>query len=287
MSFADIKALLVDKFGADVIIGEETGGLQPALLVAPDAITRVCLELRNNPKTYFDFLSCLTGVDYGVEAGKFGVVYHLTSMPYQLQLVLKISKENDRDEDNLPTFPSVSSVYRTADWHEREAYDLVGICKEESFHQRQGFELLLTLSKGNEAQKRMCQDAINRWWWPSIMMFGPPDDESPNTLQSVKWKIKRFTNDELRQKFVDVSAEQVKLLGMVLPDKNLVWNEARGHYDFGAIDWNEFWNVVKGNGPCNKQRLETRKKAWEDGAWVREAAMAYAEKKKEKNVKAA
>ncbi len=127
MSFADIKALLVDKFGADVIIGEETGGLQPALLVAPDAITRVCLELRNNPKTYFDFLSCLTGVDYGVEAGKFGVVYHLTSMPYQLQLVLKISKENDRDEDNLPTFPSVSSVYRTADWHEREAYDLVGI----------------------------------------------------------------------------------------------------------------------------------------------------------------
>ncbi len=164
---------------------------------------------------------------------------------------------------------------------------MVRICKEESFHQRQGFELLLTLSKGNEAQKRMCQDAINRWWWPSIMMFGPPDDESPNTLQSVKWKIKRFTNDELRQKFVDVSAEQVKLLGMVLPDKNLVWNEARGHYDFGAIDWNEFWNVVKGNGPCNKQRLETRKKAWEDGAWVREAAMAYAEKKKEKNVKAA
>jgi len=127
MSFADIKALLVDKFGDDIIIGEETGGLQPALLIAPDAIAEVCLELRNNPKTYFDFLSCLTGVDYGVEAGKFGVVYHLTSMPYQLQLVLKISRENDRNEDNLPSFPSVSSVYRTADWHEREAYDLVGI----------------------------------------------------------------------------------------------------------------------------------------------------------------
>lgn len=127
MSFADIKALLVDKFGADIIIGEETGGLQSALLIAPDAIADVCLELRNNPKTYFDFLSCLTGVDYGVEDGRFGVVYHLTSMPYQLQLVLKVSMQNDRNEDNLPSFPSISSVYRTADWHEREAYDLVGI----------------------------------------------------------------------------------------------------------------------------------------------------------------
>ena len=127
MSFADIKALLVDKFGADIIIGEETGGMQPALLIRPDAIADVCLELRNNPQTYFDFLSCLTGVDYGVEDGRFGVVYHLTSMPYQLQLVLKVSKQNDRSEDNLPSFPSVSSVYRTADWHEREAYDLVGI----------------------------------------------------------------------------------------------------------------------------------------------------------------
>ena len=127
MSFADIKLLLLDKFGADVIIGEETSGIQPALLIAPGAIAKVCLELRNNPATYFDFLSCLTGVDYSVEDGRFGVVYHLTSMPYQLQLVLKISKENDRSEDNLPSFPSVSSVYRTADWHEREAYDLVGI----------------------------------------------------------------------------------------------------------------------------------------------------------------
>jgi len=127
MSFDDIKVLLVDKFGAEAIIGEETGGIQPALLIAPHAIADVCLELRNNPKTYFDFLSCLSGVDYGVEAGQFGVVYHLTSMPYQLQLVLKISKDNDRSEENLPSFPSVSSVYRTADWHEREAYDLVGI----------------------------------------------------------------------------------------------------------------------------------------------------------------
>ncbi|HEY0245033.1 MAG TPA: NADH-quinone oxidoreductase subunit C [Mucilaginibacter sp.] len=127
MSFEEIKALLVDKFGAGIIVGEETGGLQPALLVQPDAIAAVCLELRNNPKTYFDFLSCLTGVDYGVERGCFGVVYHLASMPYQLQLTLKISKEHNRDIDNLPSFPSVSAVYRTADWHEREAYDLVGI----------------------------------------------------------------------------------------------------------------------------------------------------------------
>jgi len=157
---------------------------------------------------------------------------------------------------------------------------MVRICKEESFHQRQGFELLLSLSRGTEAQRQMCQDAINRWWWPSIMMFGPTDDESPNTIQSVQWKIKRFTNDELRQKFVDVCVDQVKLLGMSLPDPDLHWNEARGHYDFGAINWDEFWNVVKGNGPCNKQRLDTRKKAWEDGTWVRDAAAAHAEKQK-------
>ena len=127
MSFEDIKLLLIDKFGADVIEGEETGGLQPALLIAPDLIADVCLELRNNSKTYFDFLSCLTGVDYGVEAGRFGVVYHLASIPYQTQLTLKIGTENDRSFDNLPTFPSITSVYRTADWHEREAYDLLGI----------------------------------------------------------------------------------------------------------------------------------------------------------------
>jgi NADH-quinone oxidoreductase subunit C len=131
MSFEDIKTLLTDKFGPEIIIGEETGGLQPALLIQANAIAKVCLELRNNPKTYFDFLSCLTGVDYGIEEGRFGVVYHLTSMPYQLQLVLKISADNDRREDNLPSFPSVSSVYRTADWHEREAYDLVGIFFED------------------------------------------------------------------------------------------------------------------------------------------------------------
>jgi ring-1,2-phenylacetyl-CoA epoxidase subunit PaaA len=155
---------------------------------------------------------------------------------------------------------------------------MVRICKEESFHQRQGFEILLTLSKGSEGQRRMCQDAINRWWWPSVMMFGPNDDASPNSAQSMQWKIKRFSNDELRQKFVDVSAEQVKILGMTLPDPDLAWNEDRQHYDFGAIDWDEFWNVIKGNGPCNKERLEARVKAHEEGAWVREAALAYADK---------
>ena len=157
---------------------------------------------------------------------------------------------------------------------------MVRICKEESFHQRQGFEILLVLSKGTPEQKRMCQDAINRWWWPSVMMFGPPDDSSPHTAQSMKWKIKRFTNDELRQKFVDVCAEQVKILGMTLPDKDLKWNAKKSHYDFGEIDWEEFWNVVNGNGPCNKQRLAARVKAHDDGEWVREAASAHAEKRR-------
>ena len=156
---------------------------------------------------------------------------------------------------------------------------MVRICKEESFHQRQGFDILLALSKGTDLQKVMCQDAINRWWWPSLMMFGPKDSESTNTDQSMKWKIKRKTNDELRQQFVDMCAEQVKILNMGLPDKDLKWNEKNRHYDFGEIDWNEFWNVVKGNGPCNKERLEARRKAHEDGAWVREAAAAYAEKR--------
>jgi len=158
---------------------------------------------------------------------------------------------------------------------------MVRICKEESFHQRQGFDILLTLSKGTDLQKAMCQDAINRWWWPSLMMFGPKDSESTNTDQSMKWKIKRKTNDELRQQFVDMCAEQVKVLNMTLPDKDLKWNTERQHYDFGEIDWNEFWNVVKGNGPCNKERLEARRKAHEEGSWVREAAAAYAEKRKE------
>jgi len=158
---------------------------------------------------------------------------------------------------------------------------MVRICKEESFHQRQGFDILLTLSKGTDLQKAMCQDAINRWWWPSLMMFGPKDSESTNTDQSMKWKIKRKTNDELRQQFVDMCAEQVKVLNMTLPDKDLKWNTERQHYDLGEIDWNEFWNVVKGNGPCNKERLEARRKAHEEGSWVREAAAAYAEKRKE------
>ena len=157
---------------------------------------------------------------------------------------------------------------------------MVRICKEESFHQRQGFETLLVLSKGTPEQKAMCQDAINRWWWPSLMMFGPKDSESTNSDQSVKWKIKRKTNDELRQQFIDMCVEQIKVLGMTLPDDKLQWNEQRKHYDFGDINWDEFWAVVKGNGPCNKQRLDARKKAWANGAWVREAAMAHAGKKK-------
>jgi len=156
---------------------------------------------------------------------------------------------------------------------------MVRICKEESFHQRQGFEALLVLSKGNSEQKAMCQDAINRWWWPSLMMFGPKDSESTNSDQSMKWKIKRKTNDELRQQFVDMIATQIKLLGMVLPDPDLKWNEESQHYDFGEINWDEFWRVVKGNGPCNKQRLTARNKAHNEGAWVREAAIAYAAKK--------
>lgn len=163
---------------------------------------------------------------------------------------------------------------------------MVRICKEESFHQRQGFDILLTLSKGTEAQRQMCQDAINRWWWPSVMMFGPGDDASPHTAQSMKWKIKRFTNDELRQKFVDVCAEQIKFLGMTIPDKDLAWNPATGHYDFGAINWEEFWQVVGGNGPCNKERLAARVAAHEEGAWVREAAIAHAEKQKNNRAKA-
>jgi ring-1,2-phenylacetyl-CoA epoxidase subunit PaaA len=156
---------------------------------------------------------------------------------------------------------------------------MVRICKEESFHQRQGFEILLVLSKGSEEQRRMCQDAIDRWWWPSVMMFGPNDDASPNTAQSMQWKIKRFSNDELRQRFIDVCAEQVKLLGMRLPDEQLSWNEERQHYDFGPINWEEFWNVINGNGPCNRERLAARVQAHADGTWVREAALAYARKR--------
>jgi ring-1,2-phenylacetyl-CoA epoxidase subunit PaaA len=159
---------------------------------------------------------------------------------------------------------------------------MVRICKEESFHQRQGFESLLVLSRGSAEQRAMCQDAIDRWWWPSLMMFGPRDSDSTHSDQSMKWKIKRMGNDELRQRFVDMIAEQVKVLGMTLPDPDLKWNDERGHYDFGEIDWNEFWNVVKGNGPCNRERLEARRKAHEEGRWVREAAAAHAAKKRER-----
>jgi ring-1,2-phenylacetyl-CoA epoxidase subunit PaaA len=156
---------------------------------------------------------------------------------------------------------------------------MVRICREESFHQRQGFESLLTMmTKGSDAQKAMVQDAVNRWWWPSLMMFGPPDSESPNSEQSMRWGIKRISNDDLRQKFVDATAEQAKILGVALPDPDLRWNEARGHWDFGAIDWREFWQVVGGDGPCNRERLAARVKAWDDGAWVREAALAHAAK---------
>ena len=164
---------------------------------------------------------------------------------------------------------------------------MVRICKEESFHQRQGFEILLVLSKGSDAQRRMCQDAIDRWWWPSVMMFGPNDESSPHTAQSMRWKIKRFSNDDLRQRFVDVCAEQVKLLGMRLPDDQLKWNEERQHYDFGPIDWDEFHQVINGNGPCNKERLAARVQAHDDGAWVREAAMAHAEKRRQQQQRVA
>lgn len=160
---------------------------------------------------------------------------------------------------------------------------MIRICKEESFHQRQGYEIMLTLAKGTPEQKNMAQDALNRWWWPSIMMFGPNDNESTHSAQSIKWKIKRFSNDELRQRFIDMTVPQAELIGLKIPDPDLKWNEERKSYDFGNIDWDEFWNVVKGNGPCNKQRLRDRVQAHEEGAWVREAAMAYAEKKASRN----
>ncbi|MGW7196568.1 1,2-phenylacetyl-CoA epoxidase subunit PaaA [Streptomyces chryseus] len=155
---------------------------------------------------------------------------------------------------------------------------MVRICKEESFHQRQGYELLLHLSNGTPEQHAMAQDAVDRWWWPSLMMFGPPDDESAHSAQSMTWKIKRHSNDELRQRFVDIAVPQAEALGLTLPDADLRWNEERGHYDFGAIDWDEFWDVLKGNGPCNEQRISQRRTAHEEGAWVREAASAYAAK---------
>lgn len=155
---------------------------------------------------------------------------------------------------------------------------MVRVCKEESFHQRQGFELLHTLSHGTDAQHAMAQDAVERWWWPSLMMFGPPDAESTHSEQSMRWGIKRFSNDELRQRFVDMTVPQSEVLGLSLPDPDLRWNAERGSYDFGEIDFAELVAVVKGNGPCNAQRMAHRRRAHEEGAWVREAASAYAAK---------
>jgi ring-1,2-phenylacetyl-CoA epoxidase subunit PaaA len=156
---------------------------------------------------------------------------------------------------------------------------MIRVCREESFHQRQGFDsLLVMMQQGTEAQKAMVQDAVNRWWWPSLMMFGPPDDQSPNSAQSMRWGIKRNSNDELRQKFVDAGVQQAQVLGVSLPDPELKWNAEREHWDFGAIDWSEFWRVVGGDGACNRERLAMRVKAWDDGAWVREAALAHARK---------
>jgi ring-1,2-phenylacetyl-CoA epoxidase subunit PaaA len=156
---------------------------------------------------------------------------------------------------------------------------MIRICREESFHQRQGFDsLLVMMEQGTAAQKAMVQDAVNRWWWPSIMMFGPPDDQSPNSAQSMRWGIKRISNDDLRQKFIDATVEQAKVLGVTLPDAQLQWNAAREHYDHGPIDWEEFWRVVGGDGPCNTERLDMRVAAWEEGQWVRDAAMAHSRK---------
>lgn len=156
---------------------------------------------------------------------------------------------------------------------------MVRVCKEESFHQRQGFEIMTQLAQGTPEQKAMAQDALNRFWWPSLMMFGPSDADSKHTAQSVQWKIKRHTNDELRQQFVDVTVPQAELIGLTVPDKDLKFNEETGHFEFGEIDWTEFWEVVKGNGPCNKERVDARRKAKENGMWVREAANAFAAKR--------
>jgi len=164
---------------------------------------------------------------------------------------------------------------------------MVRVCKEESFHQRQGYEALLVMMTGTQEQKDMVQDAVNRWWWKCLAMFGPPDADSPNSAQGMRWGIKRISNDDLRQKFVDATVPQAKVLGVTLPDPDLKWNEARQHHDYGAIDWDEFWATVNGNGPCNKERLSTRVKAWNEGAWVREAALAHARKQQAKQMKEA
>ena len=161
---------------------------------------------------------------------------------------------------------------------------MVRICKEESFHQRQGYNIMMTLMQGNEQQRAMAQDALNRWWWPSLMMFGPHDGESAHSAQSMKWKIKRRSNDDLRQQYVDQAVQQALAIGLEVPDPDLVWNESRGHYDFGEIDWAEFERVINGNGPCNRQRLAHHVKAHEEGAWVREAMAAYDAKRSKPTV---
>lgn len=163
---------------------------------------------------------------------------------------------------------------------------MVRICKEESFHQRQGFEIMLTLAKGAPAQKAMAQEALNRWWEPTLMMFGPADDVSTNSEQSMKWKIKRHSNDELRQRFVDATVPQIEFLGLELPNDQIKWNEARGHYDYGTLNWDEFWAVIKGDGPCNAQRLRHANEARAEGAWVREASMAHAAKQSARTAQA-
>ena len=161
---------------------------------------------------------------------------------------------------------------------------MIRVCKEESFHQRQGYEILLhMMTHGNDAQKAMVQDSINRFWWPVLMMFGPSDANSPNSAQSMAWKIKRHSNDELRQRFIDQTIPQLKILGCTVPDPDLKYNEETGHWEFGEIDWSEFYEVLKGNGPCNRERVAQRKKAIDEGAWVREAAVAYAKKKQQRS----
>ena len=164
---------------------------------------------------------------------------------------------------------------------------MIRVCKEESFHQRQGYEALLVMMKGTQAQRDMVQDAVNRYWWKCLAMFGPPDADSPNSAQGMRWGIKRISNDDLRQKFVDATVPQAQVLGVTLPDPDLKWNEARQHYDYGQIDWAEFWNTVEGNGPCNRERLATRVKAHHDGQWVRDAALAYTRKQQQRAQKEA
>lgn len=164
---------------------------------------------------------------------------------------------------------------------------MIRICKEENFHKRQGYEIVATLARGTPAQRAMIQDAVNRWWWPSLMMLGPSDKDSPNTAELIRWRVKRKTNDELRQRFVDLTVPQARAVDLTLPDPDLKYNEATEHWEFGAIDWDEFWAVVRGNGPCNRERLQARRDAHENGKWVRDAAAAYAEKERRKSQSAA